>query len=132
MTKTIAENIRYIDDANDSVNSNIEEVRSSVSYTLNSTTENLTLNAPLDYEIKEINGENCYVYGYPDKWNFDFEQGNGGTYIIDGKQVSMSGNCGIVSCLNLLYQKSVYSDPSEPVGVCRLGFNPTSNRKNQK
>ena len=65
MTKTILDKIRYIDDVTDEVIDSIEEVRSSVSYTLNSTTKNLTLNGSSDYEIKNINGEEYIVYGYP-------------------------------------------------------------------
>ena len=60
MTKVIDNKVLYIDDANDIVGSQIEEIRSSVSYELNVTTEILTLNTPLDYEIKEKNG-NKYV-----------------------------------------------------------------------
>ena len=65
MTKVIDNKVLYIDDANDIVGSQIEEIRSSVSYELNVTTEILTLNTPLDYEIKEKNGNKYYVYGYP-------------------------------------------------------------------
>lgn len=78
MTKQIDERTMYIDSEEDHVKNSIKEIRSSVSYTLNPTTEDLVLNAPLDYEIKNINGEDCFVYGYPDKWSFDFNQGNSG------------------------------------------------------
>lgn len=65
MTKTISKKIRYVDDITDEVIDGIEEVRSSVSYELNQNTSNLTLNGYPDYEIKKINGEYLYVYGYP-------------------------------------------------------------------
>ena len=111
MTKTILDKIRYIDDVTDEVIDSIEEVRSSVSYTLNSTTKNLTLNGSSDYEIKNINGEEYIVYGYPDKWNFDVIQGDAGLFTIDGKNVFLRGNCGIVSCLNILYMAGYFNDP---------------------
>ena len=111
MTKIINENIMYIDDANDVVSSNIEEVRSSVSYSLNSTTKNLTLNAPLDYEIKLIDGVEKYVYGYPEKWELDYRQGNGNEYIENVvPNTPMTGNCGIVCCLNILYMSGKIQD----------------------
>lgn len=73
----ILNDVMYVDDRQDEVSSEIKEVRSSVSYKLNDTTENLTLNAPCDYEIKSINGNEYYVYGYPEKWEYDYVQGNG-------------------------------------------------------
>ena len=50
----ILNDVMYVDDRQDEVSSEIKEVLSSVSYKLNDTTENLTLNAPCDYEIKSI------------------------------------------------------------------------------
>ena len=111
MTKTILDKIRYIDDITDEVVDSIEEVRSSVSYTLNSTTKNLTLNGSSDYEIKNINGEEYIVYGYPEKWNFDVIQGDAGLFTINGQNVFVRGDCGIVSCLNILYMSGYFQDP---------------------
>lgn len=54
MTKIIDNSIQYVDSQNDTVGDSIKEIESSVSYKLNDTTENLTLNAPCDYEIKSI------------------------------------------------------------------------------
>ncbi len=114
MTKKINEETLYIDSTSDIVEEEIKEVRSSVSYTLNSTTENLILNAPLDYEIESINGEDCYIYGYPDKWELDYKQGNGNKK-IDGMVPSdaMQYNCGIVCCLNVLYMSGKLDDISQ-------------------
>lgn len=129
MTKVIDNKVLYIDDANDIVGSQIEEIRSSVSYELNVTTEILTLNTPLDYEIKEKNGNKYYVYGYPDKWELDYKQGNG---ILEGMNISaaMSGNCAAVGCLNLLYMAGILPDIKQ--SVSRLGFNPTSKGRKSK
>lgn len=114
MTNVINDEIQYIESTNDKedkIKDSIQEVRSSISYELNSTTIDLTLNAPLDYEIKNINGEDCFVYGYPDKWSFDFNQGNSGyLYKYEGKDYAVTQNCGIVSCLNILYMAGIFKD----------------------
>ena len=112
MTKQIDERTMYIDSEEDHVKNSIKEIRSSVSYTLNPTTEDLVLNAPLDYEIKNISGEDCFVYGYPDKWELDYMQGNGE---LEDQLIGsgMKENCGIVCCLNILYMAGKLDDISQ-------------------
>lgn len=112
--------VMYVDSANDTIPVEIEEVRSSVSYTLNNQVYNLTLNAPEDYEIKEINGKKYYVYGYPEKWEYDYVQGNGSHNKIgqepvlytfpDGSKRTMSAVCPLICCLNILIAKQKYND----------------------
>lgn len=83
----------YIDNNSDVVDASVQEVRSSVDYQLNSTTKNLTLTGSSDGEIKG----NYLVYGYPDKWELDYVQGNEGSLLDDNQKIyQFTNDCGIV------------------------------------
>ena len=121
MTRVLNE-VMYVEDIQDVVPQKVKEVRASVSYELNETTENLTLNAPLDYEIKKIGNQKYYVYGYPDKWEYDYHQGNGSdsnnagftsygySYWGETSPIYITENCGVISCINILLAANKFDD----------------------
>ena len=93
----------YVDNINDTVTEDAEEgddtVNSSISYELGSNVENLTL---LDFSKPEkgiIDGQDVLVYGFSNRFQLDYFQGDG----IEG----YLGTCALTSIANLLVQSGM-------------------------
>ncbi|RUA04628.1 MAG: calcium-binding protein, partial [Gammaproteobacteria bacterium] len=103
----------YVDNINDQViennNEGIDNVQSSITYTLDSNTENLIL---LDFSKPEkgkVDGEDVLVYGFPKRNELDYIQGDA----VENYQ----GTCALTSIANLITQTGKPTTEGEVVNL---------------